>query len=259
MDLVWVAEKAHPSINTAFCVDERFWQRVTYRGAFWANGTDKLPKECLEWASNINDSGYGMFYLTNRNRIRAHRFSFGLSTGQAPPRDMQVCHTCDNRKCVNPNHLFLGTNAENVSDKVSKTRHNFGAKVPQSVLNETDVASIIRRLGAGEAGKAIARNFGVHFQTVSDIKNGRSWSHLPGTNGLPTIAFMQAAKPQSKMSAKLTAENAADIKARLARDETVKDIADAHGVSIGAVYHIRQGKTWGHGAPSPSPSPFEGT
>lgn len=92
---------------------------------------------------------------------------------------MFVLHGCDNRACVNPAHLRLGTHDENMADKVARQRQVRGElNRGGGRLSRADVAEIKRRLGEGQSGASVARAFGVSAAMVSLIRLGRNWSHV---------------------------------------------------------------------------------
>lgn len=78
--------------------------------------------DCWEWTAAINNIGYGMFRFNNNGMRTAHRVSYELHKGPIPEGQV-VCHTCDNPKCVNPDHLWTGTMKDNMRDMASKGRH----------------------------------------------------------------------------------------------------------------------------------------
>jgi hypothetical protein len=112
-----------------------------------------------------------------RKTFRAHRLVWEQSHGVIP-EGLCVCHHCDNPVCVNVNHLFLGTNAENTADKMNKGRHfaQFGEMHGLAKLTEDKVMEI--RLST-EYQSEMARKFGVSEATISNIKHHRTWAHLP--------------------------------------------------------------------------------
>lgn len=132
---------------------------------------------CLLWLGDTIGHGYGRFRHHNR-LLRAHRVSWELANGPVPA-GLFVLHRCDVPACINPRHLFLGTQAENNADMIAKGR--FGARGPKGEahgsarLSEAQAISII---GDGRHYKAIAEEYGIVPDHVLAIKAGRAWKHL---------------------------------------------------------------------------------
>lgn len=116
---------------------------------------------CWEWCGGKTSLGYGM-YVTGM----AHREAYRLVKGEIPD-GLHVCHTCDNPGCVNPGHLFLGTAQDNARDKVYKNRGTNPKKL------DWDKVRAIR--ASAETNIALAAAYGVTKQTISYIKNGKTW------------------------------------------------------------------------------------
>lgn len=139
--------------------------------------------KCWIWTGGKNKSGYGTMAPTEFGTL-AHRISYGLHVGPIPEGEGAhgtcVCHKCDNAACVNPDHLFLGSNAENMLDRDSKGRHRplRGSANGHSRLAEAEVQEIRQLLNAGIRQADIAERFGVSQATISDIKLRRIWSHV---------------------------------------------------------------------------------
>ncbi len=149
---------------------------------------------CWEWNGALDRGGYGSFSIA-RKWWSVHRASWFLHNGQIPD-GMHVLHRCDNRKCANPEHLFLGTHKDNMSDRNSKGRQrsgghkNVGDNNGMACLSNDDVIGIKRMLGGGTVKqKDIARLFGVSPQIINDIAHGRRWQKLMiGENVMADIA-----------------------------------------------------------------------
>lgn len=151
---------------------------------FWERTDRRSPDECWEWQGYISPSGYG--YLTHRQRsVRAHRMSYTIHKGPIPS-GLVICHHCDNRKCVNPSHLYAGTAADNNRDMMERGRWRdgdgkgaSGEANGKSKLTDAAVREIIPQLLAGRRnGAAIGRKYGVSKVTVGDIRNRRTWNHI---------------------------------------------------------------------------------
>lgn len=139
---------------------------------------------CWLWTGAPGDSSatgqYGRFRIAGV-QWKAHRAAWRLYRGDIPS-GQHVLHHCDNPACVNPAHLFLGTNDDNVADRVRKGRSGGesrpGEAHPLHKLHASDVRSIRARYAAGEKGRALASEFSVHPATISEIVSRKKWTHL---------------------------------------------------------------------------------
>ena len=154
--------------------DVRFWEKVDKSGPIQDHCPQRGP--CWIWKASLDGSGYGWFSDKSK-MIRAHRTSWRLVRG-AIPDSLQVLHHCDNRRCVNPNHLFLGTNADNISDRMSKGRKSgaAGTKNGRAKLSVDDVHGIRKRLISGDRQIDIAKDYGVSQGSISWISRGQHWN-----------------------------------------------------------------------------------
>lgn len=136
---------------------------------------------CLEWTGYVFPNRYGQFLLRGV-RMPAHRAAWILAHG--PVADgLCVCHRCDNRKCVNVEHLFLGTYQDNADDMVAKGRWtpripNRGVKVNTAKLTEDDVREMRRLCGLGWSYKDLAAKFGVGHTSVRKTCIRLYWKHV---------------------------------------------------------------------------------
>lgn len=145
--------------------------------AFLARLQPGAENDCWEWDGHINDSGYGIINY-DHSLYRTHRLSWEIHHGPIPD-GMFVCHTCDNRKCNNPAHLWLGTHADNQNDKIAKDRTPKGEAAGPAKLKESTVIEIKQMFREGVSRKDLANQFGVNLATIYDIIAGRTWKHIP--------------------------------------------------------------------------------
>lgn len=134
---------------------------------------------CWLWTASCAGKGYGQIKIPGeRVQIYAHRLSYILHKGVDVEKGKHICHTCDTPKCVNPEHLFMGTNHENHMDMKNKGRSTHGEKNSQAKLTEEKVIQLHGMVKLGIPTKEIARLFGIHQSAVIRIKNGTRWERL---------------------------------------------------------------------------------
>lgn len=144
-------------------LEQRFWTKV-----------DKEP-DCWLWTASRTEKGYGRIGVpgSRYGYILAHRISWLLHVGFIP-KGMMILHRCDNPPCVNPDHLFLGTQKDNMSDCREKGRHG------NTILTDAQALTIRERFAAGETYAALAKEFGVSKSAIAVVVTARWWKHVGG-------------------------------------------------------------------------------
>lgn len=168
----------------------RFWQKIEKAG----------PDDCWLWRGTLSPKGYGIFA---RKGYRAHRISFFISTGTDPLGKL-ICHRCDNPPCVNPAHLFMGTDLDNLTDMAAKgrarncamlhpemmargerngrnlhrERYPIGEAHPDAKLTEAQVREILKKGAARIPRRALALEYGCTLFNIEAILYRRTWKHL---------------------------------------------------------------------------------
>lgn len=170
---------------------ERFWSKVEIGD----------PAECWDWRAGVNKGGYGVFEVGTSQRHQsasAHRVAWEVTAEEPVPPGLFVCHRCDNPRCCNPRHLFLGTPRENTRDMIAKGRRvapstanrargdrhpsklrpgylPTGEAHPAAKLTEADVVEIRR---SSALGTELAARFGVSNVSISRIRRRLTWRHV---------------------------------------------------------------------------------
>jgi len=147
-------------------VKARFWKKVSIQEG----------NQCWLWQAGIADNGYGKFWFDEK-QVSAHRFSWYLKFGEIPPEKF-VLHHCDVKRCVNPNHLFLGNHLDNMFDMAKKGRSTKGEANTKSKLKNEDIPKIREMSNQGVQTKEIAEIFNVSRSAITRVKSGRNWSHI---------------------------------------------------------------------------------
>ena len=143
----------------------RFWSKV------------EKTESCWNWKAAKSKAGYGVFHLgRGLGTINSHRFVFQMKYGEIH-KGLFVCHTCDNPACLNPDHLFLGTQKDNMMDMVKKGRANpmKGEKNHWTTITEDMARYIKNKVLEGIKVIDIHRETGVNYNIITDIKRNKSW------------------------------------------------------------------------------------
>lgn len=166
-------------------IDKNKWIKVLSdylgekRAEKFTNSVELKENECIEWTAGKSSDGYGSFYVNNKLE-KTHRITARCFIRPAKDDEI-VCHSCDNTKCLNPDHLFYGTYKDNNQDRAKKgrNRNQNGNKNNMSKLTENQIGEIKHKLNEGKLlQREIAEQYGVTQVLISKIKLGKLWSWL---------------------------------------------------------------------------------
>ena len=158
---------------------ERFWVKVDKEGSLQDQDRPHYAGigPCWEWTAACYTTGYGAFGLCGK-MWKAHRFAWMMENGDIPV-GLCILHKCDNPKCVNPAHLFFGSQADNMADKTQKGRGAIGSDHGKAKLAESDALEIRKvYVESGRSQMSLAQEHGVSQQQISRIINRKQWAHL---------------------------------------------------------------------------------
>lgn len=164
-------QKLLERMENSEAAQRRFWKKADVRG----------PEDCWNWRATVS-WGYGVYtgrIAEHRFNFRAHRVAYYFQNKFLPDNCL-ICHHCDNPKCINPKHLFIGTPQDNVDDMVSKLRQARGEKqaahkLTSEQVNEIRFLRYVKNLKVDE----IAKQFGLGRSAISSATRGVSWKHIP--------------------------------------------------------------------------------
>lgn len=144
---------------------ERFWSKV------------KITETCWLWIGCLNECGYGSISTSSGRTMLANRASWLINRGDIPA-GMKVLHTCDNPPCVNPDHLFIGTQADNIEDMVTKGRGAKGEVSGSHKLTEVQVLELRADRDSGMIIKQLRLKYNTSHANACAIIHRRTWTHI---------------------------------------------------------------------------------
>ena len=199
---------------------------------------------CLEWTKCLTKGGYGIIAWNGKSR-RCHRIALTHKLGRDILPDMFACHSCHNRKCCNPDHLYEGTHKQNQEDKADvgsmKGSRNKAAKITEVEAEEIKLA-----LSEGLTGKDLSEKYGITEGSVNKLKYGETWGHVRPDLTCILPAGFRRRKGSENRSAKLTEQDVLQIRQLCLQGVSQAKVAESFAISKGSVGNIVRGKTWSH-------------
>lgn len=213
---------------------KRFWSKVDWRL--------KSSTECWNWCASTTNGGYGQFSIRKR-KIGSHRMAFLLVHKSLTP-GLDICHTCDNRLCCNPDHLWEGTRAENLADMVTKERSARGERNFNSKIQERDIPRIYQMWNSGSDFPDIAKAFDVSISQLSLLFNRKIWKYVTRPKLHRKLKTGRIGEAHGR--ARLTEHDVIRIRAAHKRGVSYAALARHFGVTSTTIRDAALGKTWSH-------------
>jgi hypothetical protein len=208
--------------------------------------TEGTHKGCYESKNVKNKDGYS-YTSINGKMILIHRLMYHIHYPDEDIDNKQICHRCDNPACVNPEHLFSGTQQDNITDKVIKGRQAKGSENGNSKLIESDIIEIINLILSGHftSGTVIAKQYKVSRRVIENIINQKLWKHVTKDYDMAKVKSLLDMRAGSKhFKSVLNDDQVRDIQTRLKNGEYQQSIADFYHVSQCTVSKIANKKSY---------------
>jgi predicted XRE-type DNA-binding protein len=214
---------------------------------FWSKVDIQTPDKCWEWQGSCTPQGYGQCWIPEIGYIGAHRMAYILTMGPIPD-GLLIYHHCDNPSCVNPDHLFCGTHADNQADCKAKGRQfNGGSEAHRGEINskltENEIREIRLLLKEGrQTHQEIAIKYRISKVAIDQISSGQNWKWFEKWD----VHRGQFNRGELNGSSKSTSEQVIEIKVLLNKNCLLqREISEMYGVSRATISDINTGKVWG--------------
>lgn len=180
-----LCSKHYNRLRTTGTTDDGPQARLPLEQRFWKHVDVRSPDECWPWTAKSKISGYGVISTGGRRgkKVLAHRLSWQIHNGDMPESDSYhgavVMHTCDNPECVNPSHLVVGEQADNVDDMIAKGRKVSNPPCGERHKNSKLTDEQVRQIKTSKiSGEVLAKKYGCNRCTINRIRSGKSWKHV---------------------------------------------------------------------------------